>query len=352
MQSERYRPWHTLLAIAAMTALGAHNAVMELWPGLQVGMIQWTQANRIAALVQWALPVMVMLAGSIFLAPVRPCSLRTLWRHMIPAATVSCVLWWCAAAVVCLQKNYPQELDLSTYMHCLSQVLDAPYNISYCQMLVSMFLLYPLLWRIVESDSTTRYCLAVLFVINLMFPLIRQSTYTANVTLFTDQLNWGFFSAWAFYLLLGAYLTRHSPAYGIRLAVYCLGIISTGLIPALTSWRTESTIGFCADYQGMLSPLTACQAAAIFLAAASLGRRGHFRRLPRVKGLWMSVPIVGIAGCLSARFLPAYTGNASAYALSHMIADAALALLLTLAPGAVPGFRLLVGSYQREGMEQ
>lgn len=352
MQSERYRPWHTVLAIAATLALGTHNAVMELWPGFQVGMIQWTQANRIAALIQWALPVMVMLTGSIFLTPVRPCSLRTLWRHMIPVATVSCIFWWCAAAVVCLQKNYPQEMDLSTYAHCLSQVLDAPYNIGYCQMLVSMFLLYPLLWRIVESDRTTCYCLAVLFVVTLIFPLVKQSPATATVALFTDQLNWGFFSAWAFYLLLGACLTRRTPAYGIRLTIYCLGIISTGLIPALTSWRTESTVGFCTDYLGMTSPLTACQAAAIFLAVAMLGRRGCFRRLPRVRSLWMSVPIMGIASCLAARFLPAYAGNVTVYAIRHMLADTGLALVLTLALGAVPGFRLLVGSYHREGMEQ
>lgn len=162
MRSEGYRPWHMVFALFAVAALSAQNATVELWADFRVGMEQWTQASHISALTQWALPAFAMLAGSLFLAPSNPYNTRTIWKNVIPSITFSCVLWWSMAAVVCLQKHYPQEIDAATYVYCLGMALDMPFNIGYCQMLVSMFLLYPLLWRITTNTRTAGYCLIVL----------------------------------------------------------------------------------------------------------------------------------------------------------------------------------------------
>lgn len=352
MRSKEYRPWHMVFAFFAVAALSAQNVAGELWADFQVGMEQWTQASHISALTQWALPGFAMLVGSLFLAPSRPYNMRMIWKKVMPTIALSCIFWWCLAAVVCLQKYYPQEMDMATYIHCLGLALDMPFNIGYCQMLVSMFLLYPLLWRITANAKVTRYCLIVLFTINSAIPMLKYIPYVSTATLFTDQLNWGFFRIWAFYLMLGAYLSYTKPSWSIRLSICCIGIISTGLMAALTSWETKSTVGFCGDYIGMSSPFTVCQTVAVFLVVSKICDAGILGALERLKGLWISVPIVGIVSFFSARFIPVDSGNFLGYVAGHVFADTFLTVMLTMGLGAIPGFRMLVGYYQLEGMQK
>lgn len=341
-----------VFALFAVAALSAQNATVELWADFRVGMEQWTQASHISALTQWALPAFAMLTGSLFLAPSRPYNTQTIWKNVIPSIAFSCVFWWGLAAVVCLQKHYPQEIDTATYVHCLGLALDMPFNIGYCQMLVSMFLLYPLLWRITTNTRTAGYCLIVLFLINSVLPMLKYVPYVSTVTLFTDQLNWGFFRIWAFYLMLGAYLSYARPSWSIRLSIYCMGIVSTGLMVALTSWGTKDAVGFCSTYLGMSSPFTVCQAAAAFLAVSTLCDAGMPGALGRMKGLWMSAPIVGVVSFFSARFIPADSGNFARYVAGHVFADTFLTIMLTMGLGAIPGFRVLVGYFHLEGMQK
>lgn len=350
MKTQEHRIWHVLLAAAALLALTAQNASGPIFATLQLGMVQWTQASHVAALTQWALPVFTALAGSIFLASSRAWNLRTLWRQVIPSVALSCVFWWCAAAVIYLQKHHPQEMDVSTFMQCLGMVLSEPANIGYCQMLVSMFLLYPLLRQVALNRQVTGYCLAALFMVNVALPLLRLIPGGTTVTLFTNQLNWGYFRTWAFYLLLGVFLTEQPLSWPVRLAVYCAGIVSTGLMAALTSWQTTAATGFCQDYLGMHSPFTAAQAAAVFLLFRQLPARLKAPRLTRVlRGMWMCPPAAAVMYTLSSRFLPAYDGHLIRHTAVHMAADTLMTIGLVAALGALPGFRRLVGDYHAGG---
>ena len=353
MKTQNFSGWHLLLTIAALLALTAHNALHPLWNQVQIGMIQWTQLNQLQAITQWSLPVFVSLVGVIFLSSSQTWNTHTLWRRIIPITALSCVFWWCASAVLYLQQYFPNEMDLPTFSHCLSMVLSAPSNIGYCQMLVSMFMLYPLLRRIAQDQHVLGYCLITLFILNLLLPLLRHILVISIVSLFFDQLNWGFFHTWAFYLFLGAYLTKSMPSWPLRLTIYCLGIISTALTIALTSWMTKGGPGYFADFTGLHSPLTACQTAAVFLFASQFFRRFRLTHAVRTfAGLWMSVPVAFVVYSFTSRFLPIYNGFVPAYVFPHMFIDTLLTLLLTAAMNALPGFRCLVGYYQAEGEQR
>lgn len=350
MKTREFSGWHALLAIAALLALTVQNTILPLWQQMQVGMLQWTQLNQLYALTQCALPLLTALTGSIFLLAANTWNLRTLWTRIIPIAVLGCVFWWGACAVIYLQQYYPSEMDLQTFSQCLGMVLTEPGNIGYSQMLVSMFMLYPLLRRIVQKREVLGYCLLVLFLVNLLLPLLQHIPIVSVASLFFNQLNWGFFRTWAFYLLLGAYLTKYPPHWPVRLAVYCAGIISVGLSIALTSWLTKTTSGYCADYIGMHAPLTALQTAAIFLFASQMLRRTKLLRLRRsLSGLWMCVPVTAVIHSLTSRFLPAYSGFVLPCVMHHALTDSLLTMLLIAALNVLPGFRFLVGYHPTKG---
>ena len=350
MRTRDFSGWHILLAIGALLALTAQNTVIPLWQQTQVGMAQWTQCNQFYALTQWAIPVLTAITGGVFLLSSDAWNLRTLWMRIVPITAIGCVCWWSACAVIYLQQHYPVEMDWQTFFHCLSLVLSEPSNIGYCQMLVSMFMLYPLLRRIAADRQVLGYCLIVLFLVNTLLPVLQYIPHVSITALFFNQLNWGFFRIWAFYLLLGAYLTKHLPSWPVRLAAYCAGIISTGLTVALTAWFTKTAPGYCSDYIGIASPLTAMQTTALLILASCVLRRFRLVALRRkLGGIWMCVPVATVVHSLTARFVPMYSGSVTPYILNHMLIDTLLTLLLTAALESLPGFRRLVGYHSAKG---
>lgn len=348
--TENRAAWNALLSIAALIALALNNAFGSIWSSLVVGQVEWSVCNLVAALTQWALPALVAVVGSTFLAAAHLWNLKALWRSVIPMSVLSCVIWWLASSAIWIQNNFPQDLDLLTFRECMASVLKEPANISFCQMLVSFFILYPLLWRLVKDRKLMRYTLILFFIMGLAEPFLSYVPYVSMVTMFANQLNWGYFRAWTFYILLGAYITRYELKWPVRLAIYCAGIVASGGMAALTSWQTNLPVGYVNEYIGFASPLTGLQTMAIVLLFRQCLALLHAPVLTRrLAGAWSLPPLVFVSSFFAERLLAPLTSGEMLTAVVHAAVSLALAFGLFHAFKQLPGFRCLVGSYHAGG---
>lgn len=348
--TENRSVWNASLSVAALIALALSNAFGSVWVTLSAGQVKWTVCNLVASLTQWALPSLVAVVGSIFLAASHHWNLKALWRSVIPMSVMSCVIWWVVSSAIWIQNNYPLDLDLLTFRECMAAVLEEPANISFCQMLVSFFILYPLLWRLAGDRKLMRYALILFFTMGLVEPFLAYIPYASILSMFANQLNWGYFRAWTFYLLFGAYITRYELKWPIRLAIYCAGIVAGGSMAALTSWQTNLAVGYVNEYIGFSSPLTGLQTIAVVVLFRQCLSSLHAPVMTRwLTGAWSLPPLVFVSSFFAERLLPSLHSGDLVTAALHAAASVIIACGIYHAFRQLPGFRCLVGCYHVGG---
>ena len=349
MQGER-RSWHAVLSVIALLALSFGNSFESLWSGTSIGMRTWSLCNIVSACTQWAMPAMVALAGSIYLVTEKRLKAKYIWKLCIPSAIICCAIWWALSAIVWMKNNHPQDLDLITFRECLSEVLEAPASIGFCQMLVSFFILFPLLHTIAQNQKATQYGIILIFAMSLLESIFRYIPYLSAVALFTDQLNWGYYRAWTFYLLCGVWVTKYEPGWKISLLIYILGIVSTGALIAFTSSATVFAPGYANDYIGYRSPFTGIQTLSICLFVRRLFGESHFPNLTRItKNLWHCAPILFVVSIFTERLMEYIVTSNLENALYSALLNIIATFCIILAFGKLPGFRVLVGDYSHKG---
>ena len=339
-----------MILLPALLALSLGNAVSSLWADQFVGTSLWQICNVLSGLTQWALPAMALTMGSVFLSAEKRMKTSTLWKRYIPLAAAGCLFWWLAASVVWLQDNHPQDLDLLTFRECMAEVLDSPGNIGYCQMIVSFFVLYPLLHRIAASRKLLAYGIGLFYALSLLNTVLHYIPYLSAVTLFTDQLNWGYYRAWTFYLLCGAWMTRYEVRWEIRLIIYAAGLLATGGMIALTSLTTSVSPGYANEYIGYTSPLVGLQTLAVALLIRTVFTGcGHPLPAGWSRNVWYSVPVLFTVSIFIERLINAFTDLPLWGSALAAVLNAVAAYGIVLAFGRLPGFKALVGDYSRQG---
>lgn len=344
------KAWQGVIALFAVIALAIGASFSSLWSGISIGTHLWTICNIISALTQWAMPSMVTIIGSIFLASNKRIGLKTLWKRYIPYAAISAIFWWLAASAVWMQSNHPQELDFLTFRECMAEVLDSPANIGFCHMLITFFVLYPLLSRIAENQKLTVYGIVLFYVMSLVESVFKYIPYLSALALFTDQLNWGYYRAWTFYLLLGVWITKYDHSWKLCLALYVAGIVATGSMVALTSITTSISYGYANEYIGYTSPLTGLQTIAITLFIKRVCSNMHTPAFTRsTRNLWYCVPVLFVSSIFSDRLIVGLSDDVLVNAIAACSANIIVATVIVILFGFLPGFRFLVGDYSNRG---
>lgn len=347
---EERRSWHAILSIIGLIALSFGNSFESLWAGTSVGMRTWSLCNVVSSCLQWAMPAMVTLVGSIFLTTEKQLKVKYIWRYCAPSAIVSCAIWWISSAVVWMKNNHPQELDLITFRECMAEVLESPASIGFCQMLVSFFILFPLLHSIARNQQLTQYGIILIFSMSLLESVFRYIPYLSAIALFADQLNWGYYRAWTFYLLCGVWITKYEPGWKVALLIYALGVISTGALIALTSTATVFKPGYANDYIGYRSPFTGIQTLSICLFVRRVFGDAHFPALTRItKNVWYCVPVLFVVSLFTERLMEYVVTSSLEDAIYSAVLNAVATFCIILALGVLPGFKALVGDYSHTG---
>lgn len=226
-----------------------------------------------AALAAPALPLMISGIGGRFLDNSLDLSLRTIICNYLPKAALSALCWWIAIALLFMRMEYPTELDVDTFFDCLSVVLENPYCVRFYQLCFVMVLFYPLLKKAANSAKAMQYTLLVSFGLCVVNPLLEMVPYVRYITLFTNQINWHFFSAYTFYLFLGMYLRkREIPGYW-RAVIYCAGVLSAIAMYMFTVVADANLKGFTDEWMSDASVFVAVQTFSILVFVKAIVAR-------------------------------------------------------------------------------
>lgn len=344
--------WRYAVMAFALSALAVWNEAMDLLYSSNGPGNAWQIAAILISVSLSGLPLFAVLFGNCTFVTKFSFSDKALWRKIIPVTVLACSFWWILTALLHMRGNYPGEEDLSTLQQCLGEVLESPANIRFCHMICSALILYPLLRRVYQNPQITRYCVIVLLLFTIIEPILKLIPFMQPVTLFTDQINWGFFRAWAFYLTLGVYINQIRTTWKSRLLIYCLAVLSIGI----AYWIISATINNSNSMDYSLlefgSPLSALQALAVivfvkerFGKSCNKATRYCVRQI-NLNGLWTCVPLAFVAASV-ADILPLPEDSRILLLAERILIIMAIVSVTYCSLSRLNGFKRILGIYDK-----
>lgn len=199
-----------------MSSPGNRNSVDYLTRGGSE-VITFSFFNKLS---HWAVPIFVMISGALFLNPNKAVTINDVFRKLFPRLAIPYFFWW--AFYACLLSAWAVFAHKNWSIGYL-----APYShLWFLPMLMSIYLIIPLLKKVVESNSNMRYFL----ILWLVFTILESVHYLDKIF---DVMYMEFVMGYSGYFVLGYFLSTIDIKPSKRKFVYVLATVMAASIVVL-----------------------------------------------------------------------------------------------------------------------
>ncbi|MDO4741758.1 MAG: acyltransferase family protein [Candidatus Saccharibacteria bacterium] len=226
------------LRIFAIIAVIFVHVAAENWYSTEPRSLTWNLYSLVDSLVRWGVPIFVMISGALFLN--RNQSLKKIFRKHIIKLIILFFVWSLIYAI--WESSVGNAVTISDF---LINFFKGPAHLWFLPMIIGLYLITPLLQKIISDKKSTRYFLTlslifafiipeVINIIDIVFPT------TANVLKYINGcLNLNFVLGFSGYFILGFCLHNTKISKKQETIIYllgALGIVVTIILSALASY--------------------------------------------------------------------------------------------------------------------
>ena len=175
----------------------------------------WYVAMVGDSLVRWAVPVFVMISGTLFLIPEKEISYKNILTKKVSRLLIAYISWWFiyALAIILVWHFYKNEPILTDW-------IMPHYHLWFLPMLMGVYLLMPLLRKIAANEKTLRIVLIV-WLFYLFGNFVFAEVINENIPLYVMNILVGYSG----YFLLGYFLSITESVKWQRMVIYVAGIL-------------------------------------------------------------------------------------------------------------------------------
>ena len=235
VQEDR-RTYLDVLRIFASFAVILLHVSAQKWYDAGVGTFDWNMSNIYDGLVRWAVPVFIMISGSLFLDKDKP--LKDIYKKYILRIAIAFLTWsFIYALVSYLQDGTPLKL-------CIFAFIKGPNHLWYLLMIMGLYAIIPFVKLIIKDKPLTKYYLILALIFTFILPECISTMPLYFKTLggifskVYKNINLHFVLGYTSYFILGYVLIKKELSSKNKIIVYILGIvgfISTILLTYITS---------------------------------------------------------------------------------------------------------------------
>lgn len=250
-----------LRVLAAFCVVILH-AASQYWNIIDINSTKWFILNCYDSITRWAVPVFVMISGTLLLG--RDIPLKRLFGRNI-LHLLSAFIFWTVVYCIFNRRTVP---DLFYYL------LVGNHHMWYIGMIIGLYICLPIIRKITESMSLCVYYLILWFAFAFLIPhILLLTSYSGSDTVHTiragiqsqmDNIDLNLILGYVGYFILGFCLNDFQLNKRIRYIIYSLGIIgffSTIAFTAFFSVRLQTPIG---DFYSNFSPNVLMEAIAVY----------------------------------------------------------------------------------------
>lgn len=247
--------------------------------------------NAICELMYFAVPMFIMISGSLFLNPKRELDTKTLYKKYILKMVIALFLFGMFYSMLEIYFN-TRTIDASMIVESVKNVFTGNLwaHMWYLYLIIGLYMITPLL-RVFTAHSKRedyRYMLLVLFIFTIF--LVDICNYFNLYLAFNILI----ISPYIFFYMLGDYLSRYDVSKKVRVLIYTTSIVSVILI-ALNN--------FIHLFASVLVTYTSCLMSSIIVSLFLLAKSTNMNFNEKTKGLLKSVGECGFGIYLIHQFI-------------------------------------------------
>lgn len=209
-QSETATEFVYALRIAAIAAIVLMNTATRGFTDVVIGSGGWQVLNIFNTLARWAVPVFVMIAGTLMLDPETPTGMRVLFKkHLLRLGVI--YGFWSLVYALAAPGGVPQTVGA-----LLEQTLKGPPHFWYIPMLAGLYLITPVLKPFVcrAGKRELEYFLLLCFVLGCGVGLLKGLALFSPLIEAADALKLPFVFGYTGFYVFGYYSRAYPPRSG------------------------------------------------------------------------------------------------------------------------------------------
>ncbi len=231
-----------ILRIAATFAVMILHVAAYKWSKTDYNTFAWNTFNVYDSLVRWAVPVFVMISGALFLNAEN--SIEKMYKKYILRIFTAFVFWSFLYAAF----GYYKKRDL---LHALRSFVCGNYHLWFLFMIVGLYMITPLLKKLVEDMKLTKYFLVLSFIFSLAIPEMISFLNMFSVRIggvaqsALNNMRFHFAVGFTFYYVMGYLFTKITltkKQFRIICILGVIGFIATIALSAGFSYYSKSSI--------------------------------------------------------------------------------------------------------------
>jgi surface polysaccharide O-acyltransferase-like enzyme len=268
------------LRVMAILAVVILHVVGNNWGNCDKHSFNFIILTVFESLVRWGVPVFVMISGALFLK--KDSTIHMILTKYIFKLAIIFLFWSAIYALF----DYFVTNKCYNYQTIIISTIKGHFHMWFLYMIMALYLIVPLLKKIVEDKTMTFYFLVLSFIFSFLIPQANELIALKNNTIFetincvVSQLNFNFAVGYSGYFVLGYVLSnvkfKKSHKYIIYIGGF-LGVIITALSTLLLCIKTNTPNELFFKNFTINVLITSV---AIFVFATN-----HLNQEPQIKGL-------------------------------------------------------------------
>ena len=196
-----------VLRIMATAAVLLIHTAAQHWGDEKIPFLTWNVLNIWDAILQWTVPVFIMISGALYLNRSYVISIKKLYSRSIFRVVMACFCWSFIYAI------YQVHIEGGGFARILALTLDGHYHLWFLYMIVSLYIITPLLKKLSEEDL--KYLLIVSLILCFLIPSIMEIKNAVKPFIGNDMISKALDQIFSPYIIFMKYLKIDYVAYYI-----------------------------------------------------------------------------------------------------------------------------------------
>ena len=255
-----------LLRVFGSFAVVVSHVACQFSGVINVHTKEWMYMNIYIGVVQWCVPVFVMISGACLLG--RGIELKRILKKNIVHLLIVFLVWSSIYAGIEMCKESKVGIEFF-----VSKIIFGHYHMWFLYMLMGLYLIIPILDCIIEHRNVTTLFLGLGFVFNFVLPWIYMvigkfsGPLVGAVLSAVANMKMQLIIGYSFYFVLGYVLNRIDLSCFPRWILYVLGILGGVATVLLTRYMSYKSGSLNEEYYNFLTLNVCLQSVAVFVLA-------------------------------------------------------------------------------------